>query len=316
RVKTSTTTSRPQQRSQREFRCAYCYRKGHNVSRCPDVRELEGKCATLLMTLTTEQTNEVQDLIEEAFRSQCLEEEQTSQILEIKVDIIEEITSTYCEEYTSDVVYLPSYINVSDEPICSKNSQKTQKEEIVSLNINLPGIRTSINDDHEYKVDASCKNILGTSFFLNPKRNLIEIGEKNQAREEEELDQKILLQETVNEINAEKNISKELIELLTIKLHRANVMELNSQITDISNLELRNWNADSTKEMNYVKEIQVKKIENKAFKSYKRSTESNERTQKCHFKSKADIKPDTTNNLECTYKAWKKKVETLKRITK
>ncbi|CAG8652345.1 7828_t:CDS:2, partial [Gigaspora rosea] len=100
--------------------------------------------------------------------------------------------------------------------------------------------------------DASSKNILKTS--LNFKGNLIEIEEKNWAREEEELDQKTLLQKTADEINAKKDMSKELFtdfqKLLTNKLHKANAKELNPQITEvdnIGNLQLRNWKANNAK---------------------------------------------------------------------
>ncbi|KAF0494468.1 hypothetical protein F8M41_021235 [Gigaspora margarita] len=99
-------------------------------------------------------------------------------------------------------------------------------------------------------VDASYKNILETS--LNPKGNLIEIKEKSQTKEKEELDQKTHLQKTVDEIDAEKDIPKELIESVKAELNRANTMGLNSQNTEvdnISNFQLKNQKADSAKKV-------------------------------------------------------------------
>ncbi|CAG8513642.1 6210_t:CDS:2, partial [Gigaspora margarita] len=94
-------------------------------------------------------------------------------------------------------------------------------------------------------IDLDDKN-----YGLYKEETPIIITQKNQTREIEEIDQMTLLQETVDEIDAEKDIPKELIELLKAGLNRANTMGLNLQNTEvdnISNLKLRNQNADSAK---------------------------------------------------------------------
>ncbi|CAG8799768.1 10712_t:CDS:2 [Gigaspora margarita] len=131
------------------------------------------------------------------------------------------------------------------------------------------------------------------------------LPEKSQEKEIEGIDQMTLLQETVDKIDIEKNIPKELIESLTIVLDRANTMELNSQNIELPIIQevlLKKQNPDLTdQELYYQDKIslekayedwkkrinrrqiddntnKVKKDEHEAFKSYERPTEPNKRT--------------------------------------
>ncbi|KAF0374129.1 hypothetical protein F8M41_012887 [Gigaspora margarita] len=271
-------------------------------------------------------------------------------------------------------------------------------------------------------INAACKNTIEASSNLEEK--LLESEEKSQEKEIEEIDQMTLLQETVDEIDAKKDIPKELIKSLKAELNRVNTIGLNSQNTEVDNIKegyqklIRRKNKiiinkvennvviyyarnakfetkvvrvyemfDSTRnkpvegitvkvnkthdltdqELYYQDEIglekayedwkkrinkrqinndtnKVKKDKHKVFKSYKRPTEPNERTQvkdrlktfSCYqeytemkhidetiegyFKNRtsieANIEPNSTNDLERTCEVWKKKVETLKEMTK
>ncbi|RIB06815.1 hypothetical protein C2G38_2216154 [Gigaspora rosea] len=247
---------RMQQRFQKVFKCSYCSIKDYNINRCPNIKELKEKCIILLMTLTIEQTNEVQDLIEEAFRSQYLEEKQNFQILDFILKIIEDIT----------------YIH---------NSQKTQEEEVVYLNIDLLGIQTSITNNYKYKGYKSKPKV-----FQSPKRrdlstiseilelcytleilkenddikqelkekklkyisNLLELEKKEKmSSKRKKIDPRLLFLKMTNKNNDKKNISEECLidskESLKTKLYKTNMIELNLQINEVknvSNLKLQN----------------------------------------------------------------------------
>ncbi|CAG8792753.1 37675_t:CDS:10, partial [Gigaspora margarita] len=82
-------------------------------------------------------------------------------------------------------------------------------------------------------INAACKNTIEA--YLNLEKKLLESEKKSQEKEIEEIDQITLLQKTVDEINAEKDIPKELIESLKAELNRATAIEINSQFTEKAN---------------------------------------------------------------------------------
>ncbi|CAG8768395.1 10517_t:CDS:2, partial [Gigaspora margarita] len=257
--------------------------------------------------------------------------------------------------------------------------------EIAYLSIDLLGIRIS-NDDYEYKGRKSkqkvsskpkkrrptISKVLKSQYALEKETPMIFTCE-NSTISINAAYQMILLQETVNKIDAEKDIPKELIESLKAELNRVNTIGLNSQNTEVDNIikgitVKENKTHDLTdQELYYQDEIglekayedwkkrinkrqindntnKVKKDKHEVFKSYKRPTEPNERTQvkdrlktfsycqeytemkhidetiEGYFKNRtsieANIGSNSTNDLERTCEVWKKKVEMLKGITK
>ncbi|CAG8698156.1 11393_t:CDS:2, partial [Gigaspora margarita] len=134
-----------------------------------------------------------------------------------------------------------------------KNQQKSSKLDFYDENYEQYREETPmifIYKNSTISINAACKNTIEA--FSNFKEKLSRSEEKSQEKEEEELDQKTLLQEMVDKINAEKDIPKELIELLKAELNRANTMGLNSQnieVDNISNFQLKNQKADSAKKV-------------------------------------------------------------------
>ncbi|CAG8819587.1 6089_t:CDS:2, partial [Gigaspora margarita] len=200
--------------------------------------------------------------------------------------------------------------------------------------------------------------------------------------------------ETVNKIDAKKDIPKELIKLLKAELYRVNIIELDSTITkanDIGKIDIGKDDTQLTKDIKnnipieegYQKFIEienkivinkaeklyyqdkislrkvykdwkkrinkrqidddinkVKKNKHEVFKNHEKLTKLNEETQvknrlkilsycqkpakiehineiKEHYsKINTNKGPDIINDLECTCEIWKKKVETLKGVTK
>ncbi|CAG8835189.1 4222_t:CDS:2, partial [Gigaspora margarita] len=94
-------------------------------------------------------------------------------------------------------------------------------------------------ETHPKLANASYKNTI--EIYSNLESNILSSKEK--------IDLKFFLQKMVNKINAEKDISKELIELLKAELNRANMIELDSTITkanDINELGIIDIGKDDT----------------------------------------------------------------------
>ncbi|RIB03238.1 hypothetical protein C2G38_2255114 [Gigaspora rosea] len=270
---------RNRRRSPKEFRCSYCSVKGHDINICPDIEELEEKCATLFATLTMEQAEEVLDLIEETCGSLYIEDKQIPQILEFTLEILEDMTSVNIED-TIDIVYLPSYINVMDESIFHEEySQKTQDEEVVYLNVDLPNnnVPTMILEDR-CPVDAfkNRPEKLQKKRMFVPEVHESHYGpeisvedddkglineEKNLKQEEAELSLKTVREDLTdtylkvleNRIPEPTKHEEPLINLkesLKTEPHRVNIRVLNPQNTEvdnIDNLKFQDHNEDGNK---------------------------------------------------------------------
>ncbi|CAG8644697.1 19187_t:CDS:2, partial [Gigaspora rosea] len=276
---------------------------------------------------------------------------------------------------------------IEDQEIGAKRKEILDQQKSTDMDLN--GERNKLykkenpiilaRENRTISVDTACKNTIETSSNLEGK--LFGSAEK--------IDLKPLLQKTMDEINTEKDIPKELIESVKAELNRANTIELDSTITKVNNIVDLVKNTQSTEnledikddisieegyrkkkinekfdhinkytskvpskeaitkkaiEMSYVKEIHVEKDEHEAFKNHERPTEPDGanrdkdkpktsyyypkyikighiiETIEEYFENRnsieTDIRPDTTIDLGYTCEAWKRKIETLKRITK
>ncbi|RIB26063.1 hypothetical protein C2G38_2164446 [Gigaspora rosea] len=105
-------------------------------------------------TLTTEQADEVLDLIEEACESQYIKDKQIFQILKFILELLEDIISIYI--YIK-IQAIPALVyKCKDKSIFHKEySQKIQEEKVVYLNINLLSITAfTIILKNKYPVDV------------------------------------------------------------------------------------------------------------------------------------------------------------------
>ncbi|KAF0457806.1 hypothetical protein F8M41_001148 [Gigaspora margarita] len=77
--------------------CPRCRMKGHYVLECPNVKPLDEKCTMLTRALTSEQSEELQEIINKNFYG-SLHEEQIPAALDFILEVIEHII-TKDEEY-------------------------------------------------------------------------------------------------------------------------------------------------------------------------------------------------------------------------
>ncbi|CAG8587661.1 702_t:CDS:2 [Ambispora leptoticha] len=112
----------------------------HISSKCPKIEELDKKCVALTKTFTNEQTTEFQQLINEAFENNYIDDEQLPQTLEVVLEILEDLIDRGRPMKTSDeditIVYLPSYIQVA--PITKKKNSSLASLEVSNLEDPLP----------------------------------------------------------------------------------------------------------------------------------------------------------------------------------
>ncbi|RIB05063.1 hypothetical protein C2G38_2220678 [Gigaspora rosea] len=112
--------------------------KGHNVSRCPDAKELEEKCTILLTTFTDEQVAEVQEIINKAFGHSEIHEEQVPEALEFLLEVLEDITFIQRNKVSIPKVRESHYApetSVEDDDKGLTNEKKNLKKEEAELNL-------------------------------------------------------------------------------------------------------------------------------------------------------------------------------------
>ncbi|RIB04565.1 hypothetical protein C2G38_2048332 [Gigaspora rosea] len=123
---------------------------------------------------------------------------------------------------------------IEDQEIGAKRKEILDQQKSTDMDLN--GERNKLykkenpiilaRENRTISVDTACKNTIETSSNLEGK--LFGSAEK--------IDLKPLLQKTMDEINTEKDIPKELIESVKAELNRANTIELDSTITKVNNI--------------------------------------------------------------------------------
>ncbi|CAG8819893.1 25835_t:CDS:2, partial [Gigaspora margarita] len=137
-------------------------------------------------------------------------------------------------------------------------------------------------------INAACKNTIEA--FSNLEEKLLELEKKSQEKEIKEIDKMTFLQEIVDEIDAEKDIPKESIELLKAELNKANTMGLSSQNTKVDNIKNK---------------IIINKAKSNIATYYPRGTVKENKT---HDLTDQELYYQDEIGLEKAYEDWKKRI--------
>src|SRR6185437_1037293 len=93
------------------------------------VKELENECARLYATLTDEQALKVQEIVDETFGNLIFDTNQILEVLKIFQKILIEVKTdcepNYKQEDKEDIVYLPSYVQLTIDPKKQNSSSVT-----------------------------------------------------------------------------------------------------------------------------------------------------------------------------------------------
>ncbi|RIB14343.1 hypothetical protein C2G38_2040284 [Gigaspora rosea] len=91
--------------------CSQCRKESHHILECPEVKLLDEKCTMLMRSLTLEQMEEVQEIINKNF-SRPPNDEQLPKVLEFVLEVVENIIRNDNEEKEKEIEYIPSFPKV------------------------------------------------------------------------------------------------------------------------------------------------------------------------------------------------------------